>query len=152
MSKPVLKVKNPLLARAHISMIQALLLGAALVTAGCQSDARPPVKPVKAVWRSVGSWSGKGSTQTESFELSGLWRIRWQARNEASPAAGTLHVTVNSAVSGRPLMTAVDHKGVGSDAVYVTEDPHLFYLVIDSSNIDWWIAAEEPVASQQTPK
>jgi hypothetical protein len=54
---------------------------------------------------------------------------------------------VNSAVSGRPLMLAVDHRGIGRDTVAVTEDPHLFYLVIDSSNLDWSVTAEEPVAA-----
>jgi hypothetical protein len=44
-------------------------------------------------------------------------------------------------------MVALEHRGVGRDTVDVTEDPHLFYLVIDSSNIDWFVTAEEPVAA-----
>jgi hypothetical protein len=144
----VLRINAPSFFRARTTAAQAVFLAAALITAGCRSEARPSPKPARAVWRPVGSWSGRGSTQTESFELSGLWRIRWEARNETSPGAGTLYVTVNSAVSGRPLMTAVDHHGAGRDTVDVTEDPHLFYLAIDATGLDWSIVAEEPVAER----
>jgi len=118
----------------------------ALLTAGCRSDSKPLEVLHKAVWRPVGTWSGRSSIQTESFELGGGWRIRWEAKNETAPGAGRLRISVNSAVSGRPLMVALEHRGVGGDTVDVTEDPHLFYLVIDSSNIDWIVTAEEPVA------
>jgi len=124
-----------------------VLLAASLVIVGCRSEARQPPK-FTVSWRPVGSWAGRGNTQTESFELSGRWRIRWETKNETSPGAGTLRVSVNSAVSARPLAVPIDHQGPGHDTADVTEDPHLFYLVIDSSNIDWSITAEQPVASE----
>ena len=122
-----------------------LLLG--LMSTGCRSDSKPLETLHKAIWRPVGTWSGRSGIQTESFELGGQWRIRWEARDESSPGAGHLRISVNSAVSGRPLMLAVDHRGIGRDTVAVTEDPHLFYLVIDSSNLDRSVTAEEPVAA-----
>jgi hypothetical protein len=71
-------------------------------------------------------------------------RIRWETRNEQPPGAGTFHVTVNSAVSGRELAAAVDHRGTGHDVAYVGVDPHFSYLVIESSNVDWSVTVEEP--------
>jgi hypothetical protein len=60
-------------------------------------------------------------------------------------------VTVNSAVSGRPLELVVDHRGNGHGIAYVNEDPRLFHLVIESGNVDWSVAIEEAVvASAET--
>lgn len=82
--------------------------------------------------------------QTDSFEIGfEPCRIRWQARNETSPGAGKLRVTVNSAVSGRDLALAVDHQGTGQDTAYVSVDPHYSYLVIESKNVDWSVTVEE---------
>jgi len=52
---------------------------------------------------------------------------------------------VHSAVSGRPLALAVEHRGVGHDTAYVNEDPRLFHLVIESTNLDWAVTIEEAV-------
>jgi hypothetical protein len=54
-------------------------------------------------------------------------------------------VIVHSAVSGRPLVVAVDHHGVGRDTAYVNEDPREFYLVVDSADVDWKIAVDEGI-------
>jgi hypothetical protein len=118
----------------------------ALSSIGCKTESKPLETLHKAVWKPVGSWSGRAGIQTESFELGGQWRIRWEAKNESSPGAGSLKISVHSAVSGRPLFQALDQRGLGHGTVDVTEDPHLFYLVIEASNIDWSVTAEEPVA------
>jgi hypothetical protein len=120
-----------------------------LAATACQSHSTTqPVEPtaVTVGWRPLESFSGRGSTQTQSFDIgSGQWRIKWEAKNEMPPGAGTLQVTVHSAVSGRPLEVAVDHRGPGHGIAYVNEDPRLFHLVIDSSNVDWTVAIEEAV-------
>jgi hypothetical protein len=97
-------------------------------------------------WRRLGSWSGRGDAQTESFDIGSQIRIRWETKNEATPGAGTFAVTVNSAVSGRDLALAVDHQGAGRDIAYVGVDPHYSYLVISSKDVDWSIIVEEPGA------
>ena len=84
-----------------------------------------------------------------------MLRLRWETRNpgarEARPAGadgpsvGAFRVTVHSAVSGRPLVVAVDHHGIGHDTAYVNEDPREFYLVVDSSDVDWNIAVDEGI-------
>ena len=112
-----------------------------------QSQApKAAAKPPTVGWRPIASFSGRGDSQTESFNIeSGQWRIKWVTRNETAPEAGTFKVTVHSAVSGRPLMLAVDHRGAGHDTAYVNEDPRLYHLVIESANVDWSVSIEESV-------
>jgi hypothetical protein len=98
----------------------------------------------------AGSWSGRGSTQTDAFiSDTGSLRLRWETRNETTPGTGTLRVTLHSDVSGRPLLLAVDVRGVGRDIAYVSEDPRPFFLAVESANLDWTIEAEEAVAATQ---
>jgi len=67
--------------------------------------------------------------------------------NKREPrGAGTFRAEVHSAVSGRPLGLAVDHSGTGKGVAVVNEDPRLFFLDIQSSNIDWSVSVEEGVA------
>jgi len=102
-------------------------------------------------WRPVEKWSGRGSLQTDSFDIgSGQWRIKWETRNETSPDGAIFRVTVHSEVSGRPLAVAIDHRGTGHGTAYVNEDPRLYHLAIESSGLDWSIAAEEAVVSEAT--
>lgn len=133
-----------------MTKLKLLLIAAAMAAAACRSRSEPKIEPKPAVvgWRPVESFSGHGSTQTQSFDIgSGQWRIKWETKNEMPPGAGTFEVTVHSAVSGRPLELAVDHRGVGHDIAYVNEDPRLYHLVIDSSNVDWSVAIEEAVVA-----
>ncbi len=84
--------------------------------------------------------------QTESFDIASTqWRIKWETKDAASPDVGLFHVVVHSAVSGRPLMDAVEHRGNGHGIAYVTDDPRLYHLVIDSKGVDWSVAVEEAV-------
>jgi hypothetical protein len=132
------------------STITLIVLTAAFL-AGCKSERKAEVKAPPLAWQKVGSWSGHGDAQTDSFDIGfSQCRIRWEARNETPPGTGTLRVTVNSAVSGRDLALAVDHKGVGHDLSYVSVDPHYSYLVIESKNIDWSVSVEEPALTVGT--
>jgi hypothetical protein len=112
---------------------------------GCRSERKVEATSAPLAWQKIGSWSGHGNAQTDSFDIGfSQCRIRWEARNENPPGQGTLHITVNSAVSGRELALAVDHRGVGRDLAYVGVDPHFSYLVIESTNVDWSVTVEEP--------
>ena len=71
----------------------------------------------------------------------------WQTSHEELPGAGIFTVTLHSSISGRPLEPVVDYRGVGHNTAYVTEDPHLSYLVIDSSHIDWSVKVEEGIVT-----
>jgi hypothetical protein len=124
----------------------AVLITAALGTQACHREHPAEGKSKASVeWRPVGTWSGHGDAQTDSFDIGYTQvRIRWETRNEKPSGAGTFRVTVNSAVSGRDLTVAVDHNGVGHDVSYVEVDPHWSYLVITSANLDWKVTVEEP--------
>jgi hypothetical protein len=117
-----------------------------MVLAGCKRQPKAEANALAVGWRPIDAWSGRGDTQTDSFNIeSGTWRIKWETRNETVPGHGTFRVVVHSAVSGRPLALAVEHRGPGHDIAYVTEDPRLFHLVIESRDIDWSISVEEAV-------
>ena len=98
----------------------------------------------------MASWSGRGNTQTESFNMeSGQWRIRWETSNIESSNAGTFQAIVHSTVSGRFVEVAVDHQGAGKGVAYVGEDPRQFFLDIESSGVDWKVSVEEGVIGEQ---
>ena len=131
----------------------ALLLAAlAAVAMGCRAGADQPTKPAErtVAWHRLGVWSGRGNLQTESFTSdTGALRVRWettpQAGDAAAAATGAFRLTAHSAISGRPLQEVVDHPGVGSGVGYVQQDPHVFYVVVDSSHMNWTFTVEEAI-------
>jgi hypothetical protein len=105
------------------------------------------------VWRPVGAWSGHGLMQTDAFiSDTGQLRINWDARASAGAEGGTLRIAVHSAVSGRMLALALDHRGPGSDVAYVAEDPRSFYLVIDAAGLDWRVEVAEGLPATRREK
>jgi hypothetical protein len=126
--------------------IKLLLALAALTISSCQSSSKPTPKPEVVVWKPLETWSGRGSTQTESFEINtAQWRVAWETRNETSPGAGRFVLTANSAISGRVIAEAADARGVGKDIAYISDFPRMYHLVIDSKNVDWSVTAEVPI-------
>jgi len=118
---------------------------ALLSAAACQ---RPPEqhREPEVVWRRLGSWSGNGNTQTESFIFeSGALRVRWETRNERSGHVGTFKLVLQSAVSGRQLAVAADQRGVGKGESFVSEPPHQAYVLIESTDVDWSFTVDEGV-------
>jgi len=112
---------------------------------GCNSAPAKPKTPLVG-WRHIADFSGRGSTQTESFNIeSTQWRIKWETKGDTTPPTGTLILMVNSAVSGRPIALGVEHNGNGKGIAYVTEDPRYYYLVITSENLDWSFSIDEEV-------
>src|SRR5450759_1162090 len=84
----------------HPRLSMFVLVGVALLNASCGDDA-PRARTPTVVWRKLGSWSGRGSMQTEPFiSDTGSLRLRWETRNEAAPGTGIFRVTVHSDVSG----------------------------------------------------
>ena len=77
--------------------------------------------------------------------------MRWEARNESRPGAGTFRVALHSAISGRPLHVPVDHRGAGRDMIYVADDPRVSYLVVESEGLDWTLTLEEAVSGTTSP-
>ena len=115
----------------------------------CERMPEPVARPASAstAWRSLGTWSGRGDRQTESFDVTtGLLQLTWEAANEVAPGAGRLRVLLYSSISGRPLQTIVDTLGNAAGSVYVADEPRVSYLHIESEGVDWRVTLEEGVA------
>jgi len=125
--------------------LRSSLFICALLLAACKSA--PSHKPSAQIgWRPITSFSGRGDSQTESFDIASTqWRIKWQTKGAEAPGAGSFHVVVHSAVSGRPIADAVQQHGDGHGIAYVNDDPRLYELVIASSGLDWSIQVQEAV-------
>jgi hypothetical protein len=128
-----------------------VIVVAALASA-CRGDrsghAAQPGAAAEVTWREIGTWSGRRSQQTESFEVSTVpMRLRWQTTSETSPGAGRLTVTLHSTASGRPLQTIVDAHGVSSAAVDVADEPRWAYFVIEAANVEWQMTLDQAFAN-----
>src|SRR3954453_10715183 len=89
---------------------------AVLFAAACREQTTRAVETPQPViaWKAIGTWSGRGNRQTESFRSdTGALRVRWTATltDREPKAAGALRVTAHSAISGRLLEQVVDHLG-----------------------------------------
>jgi hypothetical protein len=127
-----------------------LLVLSALVMGTCGPRSKSVPRQPLIGWRPVASWSGRGNTQTESFDMeSGQWRIRWETSDMQFSSAGTFLAIVHSSVSGRFVEVAVEHRGAGKGVAYVAEDPRQFFLDIESSGVDWKVAVEEGVIGEE---
>src|SRR6266545_1756323 len=130
---------------------KVFLLAFALLSAvACQRPTEKQREPA-VVWRRLGSWSGTGNTQTESFIFeSGALRVRWETLNERSGHVGKFRLILQSAVSGRQLAVAADQRGVGKGESFVSEPPHQAYVLIESSDVDWSFTVDEGVIGTAT--
>ena len=125
------------------------LAAAAVFAVACGAPAKPAgtTAAPDLAWRPLGSWSGRGNSQTDSFTSeTGSLRVKWETRREAPAGAGTFRLTMYSAISGRALVEAVFHRGAGRDTAYVREDPRVFFAVVESTNVDWSFTVEEAVS------
>ena len=131
-----------------VSMVAAALAGSSCGTRGHQEPAH--AEPTVA-WHRLGSWSGRGSLQTESFTSdTGTLRVSWETTSAAGPGgtaapAATFRVNAHSAISGRLLQQVVDHAGAGHGVDYVQQDPHVFYFVVESTRLSWRFTVEEAI-------
>src|SRR2546425_3129431 len=128
----------------------AVPVAAALLASACGA---PPTKGVPkevVIWKNLGAWSGRGNAQTESFlGLTGALRMHWQTKNEGPKGTGTFRLILQSAISGRALQGTVDEKGLGHGTAYVAEDPRVFYILVESANLDWSFTVEEALFGSQ---
>jgi hypothetical protein len=137
--------------RAAPRLLAVGLVAAALASCACGPRANP--KPQDAapsvVWRPLGSWSGHGSLQTESFTSeTGALRVRWETRlaeSDTPLAPGQFRLNAHSAISGRLLQPVVEQAGAGTGVGYVQQDPHVFYVVVESNQLNWTFTVEEAV-------
>ena len=130
-----------------IDDLRLVIASVVLFAVGCGSGYRAVEKPTIVEWKRVGSWSGRGNRQTESFTSdTGGFRVHWETANESRAGGGRLKVVFRSGDSGRDIVEAVDAHGVGRGTEDVAGDrPRWYFLTIESANIDWMVTVEEPV-------
>lgn len=125
-----------------VSFVSPLMSGCNTAPARAEAPDRPAV-----VWRTLGSWSGDGSRQTESFDVSsGALRLTWKTRPTGTDD-GHFRVWLYSAISGRPLQLFVDRSGAGSGTAHLADDPRTSYLVVESERLNWEASLEEAMAT-----
>jgi hypothetical protein len=125
-------------------------VAALLLTSACGASSTKPVQKEVVIWKNLGEWSGHGNAQTESFiGLTGALRMHWRTKNEVPQGAGTFRLILQSAISGRALQETVDEKGVGEGTAYTAEDPRVFYISVESANLDWSFTVEEALFGSQ---
>jgi hypothetical protein len=125
---------------------------AAIVLLACGSHPAPPAGKEVVIWKEVGSWSGRGNFQSGTFTSdTGGFRVRWETRNERAPGAGTMKVIFRSGDSGRPIIEAVDVRGVGRDVEEVADNVRWYYLTIESADIDWTVSVDERLRGRSSP-
>ncbi len=144
---------------ARVAAIVALLGGALSAAIGCeapparaaQAPAQAPAvhadeaEPGRTTWRTLGQWTGTGSRQTESFDVTtGALRLRWETRATAAGAsAGSFRIWLHSAISGRPLQLLVEQLGPGTGTAHAADDPRVSYLVVESEGVTWTATLDE---------
>jgi hypothetical protein len=103
-------------------------------------------------WKQLGSWSGRGNAQTESFVgLTGSLRFRWRANHEDPKGKGRFKLILESAISGRALQEPVDVEGPGEGTAYAADDPRVFHIQVESANLDWSFTVEEAAFGTVSP-
>jgi hypothetical protein len=125
-------------------------LAAVCLATACRSPDPPPPPREVVVWKPVGSWSGRGNTQTGIFTSDGGgFRVHWEMKNETRPGAGRLRVIFSSGDSGREIIEAIDARGAGGGTEEVAaERPRWYYLTIESADADWKVSVDERIDAQ----
>jgi hypothetical protein len=136
-------------AAAGTTIVAALVC----LAGGCRGTPPKPVQKESVVWKTLGTWSGRGNSQTESFiGLTGALRMNWRTHNETPTGSGRFRLVLQSAISGRDLQEVVDEKGQSDGTVYVADDPRVFQITVESANLDWSFSVEEAVFGTEVAK
>ncbi|MGE4053652.1 MAG: hypothetical protein AB7F99_02540 [Vicinamibacterales bacterium] len=129
----------------RFSTLLPIFLAASVAACTTAADTPEVTREASIAWHELGSWSGRGHRQTESYTSdASAWRVNWETTN-AAPTGSAFVLTIHSAISGRPLEELVSHEGAGKGTAYFSEDPRVFHAVIDSTGLDWTFTIEEAV-------
>ena len=143
---------------------RGLMVAAVFALAGtlslCASLSRPPAQtdPTKAVspgalaqeasapdvgkiWAATKTWQGSGGKETETFTVTGHWRVDW-IFSPASSTGGVFQVFIYSA-DGRQLMNLAANSQKGGSDTSFWAGPGTYFLKINSSGGDWKVGVQD---------
>ncbi len=124
-------------------VVSVCFVTSVVMVCGCSPPPAEP-KPIVAVTRTVGSWSGRGTrTVGDVPSETGRFRIHWQTANESPAGTGTFKLTLRSAISGRTIGIVADHQGTGAGMAEYDEGPRTYDFLVESTNVDWSFRVEE---------
>ena len=69
----------------------------------------------------------------------------WKAGVIAKEAPSGFRVTVHSAISGGPIVVAVDEKGAGSKTEFVGDEPRMYFISVESEGLEWALTVDERI-------
>ena len=135
--------------RVTRGLVVARLSAAALPA--CRPLPNPPAGRDVVIWKEVGAWSGHGNLQTgRSPAIPAASACGGKRGMNAGPVRGRLKVVFRSGDSGRPIIEAVDVRGVGHDEEEVADNVRWYFLTIESANVDWIVHVDERLRGQPT--
>lgn len=92
-------------------------------------------------WVATKAWQGSGSKETETFTVTGHWRVDW-VFSPSSSNGGVFQVFIYSADGRQLLNLAANGHGGGSDTSFWA-GPGTYYLKISSAGGDWKVGVQD---------
>jgi hypothetical protein len=92
-------------------------------------------------WVATKSWQGNGNKETETFTVTGHWRVDW-IFSPSSSNGGAFQVFIYSA-DGRQLLNLAANSLKGGADTNFWAGPGTYYLKISSAGGDWKVGVQD---------
>ena len=92
-------------------------------------------------WVATKSWQGSGNKETETFTVTGHWRVDWIFSPKSSNG-GAFQVFIYSADGRHVLNLAANSQKGGADTSFWA-GPGTYYLKISSAGGDWKVGVQD---------
>ena len=92
-------------------------------------------------WVATRAWQGSGNKETETFTVTGHWRIDW-IFSPSSSNGGAFQVYIYSADGRQLLNLAANTQRGGSDTSFWA-GPGTYYLKVSSAGGDWKVGVQD---------
>jgi hypothetical protein len=92
-------------------------------------------------WAAIKAWQGNGNKETETFTVTGHWRIDW-IYSPATSSGGVFQVFIYSA-DGRQLLNLAANSLKGGSDTSFWAGPGTYYLKVSSAGGDWKVGVQD---------
>lgn len=101
----------------------------------------PSAPDAGKTWAAAKAWQGTGAKETETFTVTGHWRVDW-IFSPSSSAGGVFQIYIYSA-DGRQLMNLAANSQKGGSDTSFWAGPGTYFLRINSSGGDWKVGIQD---------